>query len=156
MRKSFFAVFHTLLPLTICICLACSTRQQASGACPAIEVSAVADTPADSTRTVALSDSTTIRISRTPLVTSADITGATASRAGDQSIVDFTVTDDAAKRVREFTAGHVGSKLALVVDGKVLGTPRIAGAVAGGYRIDGLNRADAERLADAIGNGCRR
>jgi hypothetical protein len=26
----------------------------------------------------------------------------------------------------------------------------------GGYRIDGFNQADAERLATAINNGCRR
>jgi hypothetical protein len=45
----------------------------------------------------------------------------------------------------------------LVVDGKVHGTPRIAGAVIGnGYRIEGFDRADAERMATAISNGCRR
>jgi hypothetical protein len=42
-----------------------------------------------------------------------------------------------------------------VVDGKVHGTPRIAGANTGGYKIDGFNRADAERLATAITSSCR-
>ena len=50
----------------------------------------------------------------------------------------------------------VGKNLALVVDGKVHGAPRIVGALNGGYRIGGLNRADAERMATAISNGCRR
>ena len=37
------------------------------------------------------------------------------------------------------------------------GTPRIAGAIIGnGYRIDGFDQADAERLATAINSGCRR
>ena len=57
-----------------------------------------------------------------------------------------TSTDDAARRVHDFTKQHVGRNLALVVDGKVHGTPQIAAAVTGNrYRIEGFNRADAER-----------
>jgi hypothetical protein len=48
--------------------------------------------------------------------------------------------------------------MALVVDGKAHGgTPRIAAAIVGNrYQIEGFNRADAERLATAMSNGCRR
>jgi len=154
-RKPTFVIVHTLLSLMICLCLACAPRHEAGALCPAIEMSAVADTQTDSTKTVALNDTTTILMSRTPLVATGDITGATASQSGDQWVVNFTVTDDAAKRVYEYTKQHVGRNLALVVDGKVHGTPRIADAITGGYRIDGFNRADAERLAAAISNGCR-
>jgi len=120
-------------------------------------MSGVADTPTDSSKTVTLNDNTTILISRTPLVATGDITGAAASETDDQWVLNFTVTDDAAKRVHEFTKEHVGGSLALVVDGKVHGTPRIADAIIGNrYRIDGFNRADAERLATAISNDCRR
>jgi preprotein translocase subunit SecD len=120
-------------------------------------MSAVADTQTDSSKTVTLNDTTKILMSRTPLVAIGDITGATASQTGDEWVLNFTVTDDAAKRVHEFSKQHVGRNLALVVDGKVHGTPRIAGAIIGnGYRIGGFNRADAERLATAISNGCRR
>jgi len=156
-RKPTFVIVHTLLSLMICLCLACAPRHEAGALCPAIEMSAVADTQTDSTKTVALNDTATILISRTPLVATSDITGATASQAGDQWVVNFTVTDDAAKRVHEFSKQHVGRNLALVVDGKVHGgTPRIAGAItSNGYEIDGFNRADAERLAAAISNGCR-
>lgn len=156
-RKPRFVIVHTLLSLMICLCLACATRHEAGAPCPAIEMSGVADTQTDSTKTVALNDTTTILMSRTPLVTTGDITGATASQTGDQWVLNFTVTDDAAKRVHEFSKQHIGRDLALVVDGKVHGTPRIASALTGnGYRIDGFNRADAERLATAISNGCRR
>jgi preprotein translocase subunit SecD len=121
-------------------------------------MSAVADAQTDSSKSVTLNDTTTILMSRTPLVTTGDITGATASQSGDQWGVDFTVTDDAAKRVHEFSKQHVGRNLAIAVDGKVHGgTPRIAGAITGNkYRMEGFNRADAERLAAAISNGCRR
>jgi preprotein translocase subunit SecD len=156
-RKPAFAVAYTLLSLLISLCLACATRSEAGVSCPAIEMSAVADTPTDSSKTVTLNDTAPILTSRTPLVATGDITGATASQTNDQWILNFTVTDAAAKRVHEFSKQHVGTNLALVVDGKVHGTPRIAAAIVGNsYRIDGFNQADAERLATAINNGCRR
>jgi preprotein translocase subunit SecD len=156
-RKPPFVIVHTLLSLMICLCLACATTGHEAGApCPAIEMSEVADTQTDSTKTVTLNDTTTILMSRTPLVATGDITGATASEGENKWVLNFTVTDAAAKRVHEYTEQHVGKNMAFVVDGKVYGTPRIAGAVTGGYRIDGFNRADAERLATAISNGCRR
>jgi preprotein translocase subunit SecD len=157
-RKPPFVIVHTLLSLMICLCLACATRHPAGAPCPAIEMSAVADTQTDSSKTATtLNDTTTILMSRTPLVATGDITGATASQAEDGWVLNFTVTDDAAKRVHEFSKQHVGRNLALVVDGKVHGTPRIAGAIIGNrYRIGGFNRADAERMATAISNGCRR
>ena len=156
-RKPLFVIVHTLLSMMICLCLACATRHEAVAPCPAIEMSAVADTPTDSSKTVTLNDTTTILISRTPLVATGDITGATASQSQDQWVLNFAVTDDAAKRVHEFSKQHVGSNLALVVDGKVYGTPRIASAIVGNrYRIEGFNRGDAERMATALSNGCRR
>jgi preprotein translocase subunit SecD len=157
-RKPPFVIVHTLLSLMVCLCLACATTGHEAGApCPAIEMSEVADTQTDSTKTVTVNDTTTILMSRTPLVATGDITGATASLTEDQWVLNFTVTDDAAKRVHEFSKQHVGRNLALVVDGKVHGTPRIAAAIIGNrYRIEGFNRSDAERMATAISNGCRR
>ena len=157
-RKSSFAIVHTLLSLMMCLCLACATPHEAGAPCPVIEMSAVTDTPTDSSKSVALNDTATILISRTPLVATSDITGATASQAGGEWIVNITVTDAAAKRVNEFSKQHVGRNMALVVDGKLRGgTPRIAGAITSNrYEIDGFNRADAERMATAISSGCRR
>jgi preprotein translocase subunit SecD len=157
-RKPLFVNVRTLLSLMmICLCLACATRSDAGAPCPAIEVSAVADKQTDSSKTVTLNDNTTILMSRTPLVATSDITGATASQADGEWTLNFTVADDAAKRVHDFTQQHVGRTLALVVDGKVRGTPRIASAIIGNrYRISELNRTDAERMATAISNGCRR
>jgi preprotein translocase subunit SecD len=156
-RKPRFVIVATLLSLMICLSLACGSRHEAGASCPAIEMSAVADTQTDSSKTVTLNDTTTVLMSRTALVATGDITGATASQTEDQWVLNFTVTDDAAKRVHEFSKQHVGRNLALVVDGKVHGTPRIAAAIIGNrYRIGGFNRADAERLATAISNGCRR
>ncbi|HYC50104.1 MAG TPA: hypothetical protein VEB19_03245 [Gemmatimonadaceae bacterium] len=91
------------------------------------------------------------------MVATGDIISATASEGEDTWALDFTVTDVAAKRVQEVSKQNVGRNLALVVDGKVRGTPRIASAIIGNqYRIDGFDRTDAERMATAISNGCRR
>ena len=156
-RKPAFVIARMLLSLMICLCLACATSQEVSAPCPVIEMSVVADTPTDSSKTVTLNDTTTILISKAPLVTTSDITSATASQTEDQWVLNFTVTDHAAKRVHDVTKQHVGRNLALVVDGQVHGTPRIASAIIGNsYRIDGFNQADAERLATAVSNGCRR
>jgi len=156
-RKPRFVIVHPLLSLMICLSLACAARHEAGAPCPAIEISGVADTQTDSSKTVTLSDNTTILISRTPLVATGDITSATASEGEDKWVLNFTVTDGAATRVHEFSKQNVGRNLALVVDGKVYGTPRIAAAIVGnGYRIGGFNRADAEAMATAISNGCRR
>ena len=156
-RTPAFLIVRTLLSLVICLCLACATGQETRPPCPVIEMSAVVDAQTDSTKSIVLDDTTTILMFRTPLVATGDITGATASAADDRWALNFTVTDGAAKRVHDFTRQHVGGHLALVVDGKVRGTPRIAGAIIGnGYRIDGLDQADAERLATAINSGCRR
>ena len=156
-RKPAFVIIHTLLSLMICLGLACAPRHEAGAPCPAIEMSAVMDTQTDSNKTVTLNDTTKILISQTPLVTTGDITSASASQDAGQWVVNFTVTDEAAKRVHDFTQQHVGKNLAVVVDGKAHSTPRIASAIVGNsYRIDGLDRADAERLATAISNGCRR
>jgi preprotein translocase subunit SecD len=156
-RKPTVVIVHTLFSLLICLSVACVTRHEADVRCPAIEMSAVADTQTDSTKTVTLNDTTTILISRTPLVATGDITGATASHTGDQWVLNVTVTDDAAKRVHDFSEQHVGTQLATLVGGKFHGAPRIAGAIVGNkYQIDGLNRADADQMATAISNGCSR
>jgi preprotein translocase subunit SecD len=158
-RKQFGVTLrNTLVSLMTCLSLACSARQEAVSACPAIEMSAIAAAPSDSTRpAVMLNDTTTIQVSRTPVVTTADITGANASQDGGRWVVNFTVTDDAARRVHDFSQQHVGSHVALVVDGKVHGAPRIAGAITGNsYQIDDFTQADAEQLAAAISSGCRR
>ena len=156
-KQSLGIVRNTLLSLMSCLCLGCASRQDAGAPCPVIEMSVVADRQSDSTRTIPLNDTTTILVSRRPLVTTGDITGAIASPGEDQWAVNFTVTDEAAARVHAFSTQHVGSNMALVADGKIHGTPRISGAIAGNrYRMEGFSRADAERLAASISNGCRR
>jgi preprotein translocase subunit SecD len=157
-RRVPFAAFQKVVLLIICVCVGCGTHADSGVSCPAIEVSAVADAPTVSTRSAVLNDSTKIPLTETPLVTSADITGATASLNGSQWRLNVNVTDEAAKRVHDFSAQHIGRTLALLVDGKVQGTPKIAGTITAKEFLIGefKNREDAERLAAAMRNGCKR
>ncbi len=156
-RRVAFAAFHKVVLPMLGVCLGCGAYAEARVSCPAIEVSAVADAPTDSARSAARNDGTTIPLTRTPLVTGADITGASTSQTADQWSLNVTVTDEAAKRVHDFTAQHIGGTMALLVDGKVQGTPKIVGAVtAKKFLIGQFTQADAERLATAIRNDCRR
>lgn len=156
-RRVPFTTFHNLLMLMICVCLGCGTHPDKSAACPAIEVSAVADVQSDSTRPVVLDDGTKISLTRTPLVTSADITGASASLTEGQWVLNVDVTDEGAKRVQVFSKQNVGRTMAFLVEGKVQSTPRILDPITGkGFLIGRFDQADAERLATAINNGCKR
>jgi len=149
--------FRNLALLMICVCLGCGTPSDQSAACPAIEVSVVADVQSDSTRPVTLNDGTTIHLTRTPLVTSADITGANASLTEGQYVLNVDVTDEGAKRVQVFSKQNVGRTMAFLVDGKVQRTPRIMDPITGkGFLIGVFEQADAERLATAISSGCKR
>lgn len=156
-RKVPFATFHKLVLLMICACLGCGTRPDHNAACPAIEMSAVEEVQSDSTRPVALDDGTKIPLTTTPLVTSADITGANASLTEGQWVLNVDVTDEAAKRVQDFSKQNVGRTMAFLVDGKVHRTPRILDPITGkGFLIGRFEQADAERLATAISSGCKR
>lgn len=155
-RREPFPTFHNLVLLIMCLCLGCGTPPDQNAMCPAIEVSAVADAQSDSTRPVALDDGTTIPLTRTPLLTSADITGANASLTEGQWVLNVDVTDEAARRVQDFSKQNVGRTMAFLVDGKVHRMPRILDPIAGnGFLIGRLEQADAERLATAISNGCK-
>lgn len=156
-RKMPFAMFHNLVLLIMWACLGCRTPPDQSAPCPAIELSAVADAQSDSTRPGFLNDGTTIPLARTSLVTSADISGANASLTEGQWVLNVDVTDEAARRIQAFSKQNVGRTMAFLVDGKVRSTPKILDPITGkGFLIGGFDQADAERLATAITNGCKR
>ena len=146
-----------MVPLTVCLWINCSTLGAQRATCPAIEVSVIADVPSDSNRSIALPDGRQLSLTQTPLLTSADITGAHASLTEGQYVLNVDVTVESAERVRLFSEGNVGRTLAFLVDGKVLRTPTIRDPITGnGFLIGAFERAQAEQLAHAINTGCKR
>ncbi|MEO7042408.1 MAG: hypothetical protein ABI035_09120, partial [Gemmatimonadaceae bacterium] len=99
-----FAAFYQVGLLIVCVCVGCATHADPSVSCPTIEVSAVANAQTDSTGSAARNDGTNVKLAGTPLVTSADITGVSASPTAGQWTLNVNVTDEAAKRVHDFSA----------------------------------------------------
>ena len=155
-RTARFTTSRTLLMLMTCVFLGCGTHPDASATCPAIEIGAVADAPGDSTRPATLDDGKQISLTRTPLITNADITGAKASLTEGQWGLNVDVSEQGAKRVQDFSKQNVGRTMAFLVEGKVHSTPRILDPITGkGFLIGTFDQAEAERLATAINNGCK-
>jgi preprotein translocase subunit SecD len=118
-------------------CFGCGNTAVRSAACPSIEMTSAA--------------------ASTPLMTTADITGAQASQDGSRWVLNLDMTEEASKRVQEFSNGHVGDTVTLLLDGKVRATPRIAGPITGkGFKIDAFDQKTAESLAAVMRDGCRR
>jgi len=150
------APLRQIVLLAVCLWINCSALLAQRAPCPAIEVSVVADVQSDSNRSIALSDGQQIQLAQVPLLTSADVTGAHVSLTEGQYVLNVDVTVEGAKRVRLFSERNVGRTLAFVVDGHVLRTPTIRDPITGnGFLIGAFERAEAERLADAMNTGCR-
>ena len=146
-----------MIPLTVCLSVNCSTPWAQRAKCPAIEVSVVANVPSDSNRSITLSGGRQVFLTQKPLLTSVDITGALASLTEGQYVLNVDLTVESAERVRLFSERNVGRTLAFLVDGQVLRTPTIRDPITGnGVLIGAFDRAQAERLADAINTGCKR
>jgi len=142
--------------LAIVIAGACGRSEPRPETCPSIEVSVVADVPSDADRSAALSHGTRVPLTGTPLVTSIDVTGAHASLTEGQYVLNVEVTADAATRVQLFSEQNVGRTMAFLVDGRVLRTPTIRDPITGnGFLIGAFERAEAERLANALNGACR-
>jgi hypothetical protein len=126
-------------------------------ACPAIEVGIVSQVGQDSNRAASRSDGTRVPLTGAPLLTSADVTGARASLTEGVYVLNVDITPDSGQRMQAFSEGNVGRVMAFIVDGTVKSTPTIKDPILGnGILIGAFERAEAERLADAINTGCRR
>ena len=74
-----------------------------------------------------------------------------------QPTIEFTLTDDGAKRFADVTTANVGRELAIVLDGQLYSAPRInspiingSGEISGDFTIE-----DAEQLATVLQNPLR-
>ncbi len=89
-------------------------------------------------------------VSRTPVVTGPDIRDARAQQGQMPGSWDtgFVLSQDAAKRFSTYTGSHIGQRLAIVLDGKVLEAPEIHGQISDNGVIEGApTQQDAADLA---------
>lgn len=115
-----------------------------------MEVSIVADNTTRSARQVS-SEGKVIPLAEKPLLTMADFTDANVSLTEGQIVLNVSMSAESAKRVRDFTASHVGTKMAFLLNGRVINTPTILDPITGkGFLIGPFTRDEAQKLADSI------
>jgi len=96
-------------------------------------------------------DQTTVRVSDQPLVTTRDISAARAGTAEGSPVLEIDLREAPAARLREFSAEHVGVRLAFIVNGHVRMIVRILDPILGsGFIIDPVTRVEADALAKSL------
>ena len=72
--------------------------------------------------------------------------------AGPGAVLNFKFTDDCAKTFGEYTAKHIGTEMAVVVNGELKSVPRIAAPItAGAGFVGGFDSlAEAESVAESL------
>jgi preprotein translocase subunit SecD len=127
-------------------------------ACQTMEVSIVAGKGAQSSRHGSAPDGTRIPLTGTPLLTIGDFTDANVSVTQSQVVLNVSMSTEAAERVHTFTATHVGTRLAFLVNGRVINTPKILDPITGkGFLIGPFSQSEAQTLSDSINHrdrGC--
>jgi preprotein translocase subunit SecD len=132
------------------VTLAAPATAFAADACPVIEVAAVAPNHA-TTRVVGDQNGKQVSLAP-PLAVLADVTSAAASRADGADGVGFNVRPAAGARLRAYTAAHVGSQLAFVVDGRAR-VVTIRDPIAGdAFWISPMEQGAARMLAGRVNN----
>ena len=89
-------------------------------------------------------------VSRTPVIRGPDLRDARAQQGQMPTSWDtwFALSNDAAKRFSAYTGSHIGQRLAIVLDGKVLEAPVIKGQISDNGVIEGApTEQDASDLA---------
>ena len=95
---------------------------------------------------------TTIHLHESAVVTNIDIQGARVIRGSRSGFdVQLMFTPKGAEKISRATRAHVGKPMAILIDGKVVATPTLRGAVASSALINGeFSRVDAERIANGM------
>jgi preprotein translocase subunit SecD len=139
----------TLPPLAAS--LACSLLSAQVPHCQTLEVSIVAERSDRSTRRISSNDGKSIYLTARPLLTNNDFTHANVSLTEGQFVLNLDMTAEGAQRVQTFTGNNVGKEMALLVNGRLIRTPKIRDSIVGnGFLIGAFGRNEARKLADAI------
>lgn len=122
--------------------------------CPRVELASVLEAPAPGARSLKFDNGPGLDLSAEDLVGPADLTNAYVSVTEGQTVLNLAFRPEAARRVRKFTAGHVGGRIAMLVDGQPMKVVKVLDPIRGdGILIGPLARRDAEALAQRI-NAC--
>jgi hypothetical protein len=119
-----------------------------AGVCQRLEVDGVL--PAGKGAVRVLGPQGPLDVDSPALVAWNEVTGAQAGAEGGQTVVRFTFTPQATQRLAAWTGSHVGSRMAILLDGQVIRLGDISGAITGGIQISGMERAQAVATAAGV------
>jgi len=88
-----------------------------------IEVRPVVEEGGSSSVDMKADDGSVFHVSKAALLTEKDLSDASVTPAGEHSTLNLVLNGSGAKQMTSYTSGHVGAKLAFVVDGELLKVP---------------------------------
>jgi preprotein translocase subunit SecD len=91
-----------------------------------------------------------LHIDKQPVLTQKDFEQAKVVRRNGKTVLQVTLTGSGAALLKEFSSGHVGQKLAVVMGEHVVAAPVIRTAIGQEFEVDGLSKSDAEKFAQLI------
>jgi preprotein translocase subunit SecD len=90
-------------------------------------------------------------LAKTPLLSLKDFKSAEVKGEGDHAVLTVVLRDDAARRMREFTAKNVGRELPFLVDGKFVNAPVVRAPIEHNtFQVAPMDRSLADSVAQTI------
>jgi preprotein translocase subunit SecD len=131
-----------------------ASAMAAPATCAVVEIAEVAAPGSADARELMSMDGTAIAVSRHALVSTADIAAARPALAEGHDVLEIDLSPSSAATLRAFSAAHVGTRLAFVVNGQVRNVARILDPIMGqGLIIDPVSPAEAAALAGCLHGG---
>jgi len=131
--------------------LATAAGNAQAATCPAIEIAVVAHEGEAGARTFGAADGHPLMVRSRPLVSSRDIIDAGVSSAEGATGLDVRVSADAKERVRSYTAGHIGDRLAFIVEGRPKMVLKILDPIVrDGFWLSPMDPDAARKMASAL------
>ena len=141
---------RALVILVMMVGYAMADLQAPSG----LRLAGVEDKKTEQSITLRDSDSgKNLHVLKLSVITIADIKSAKVEKAGNTGLYQLSVElkDDGSKHLRDYTAGHQGKRLAIVVNNRLLAAPVIRAVIEDGHFVVGkMSQDEARTLADAI------
>lgn len=144
--------------IVVSLCLGCfflvAAEKSAEKATVKVEFRRAEKAPAEGlTEAVVAGSKDKVYLHKTAEITNADIDSARATEdAAGKPVVEVTLTEEGARKMRRLTEEHKDKPLAILVDSKVIAAPTVRSTISEkALMISGLSTKDeAEKLAKGI------
>lgn len=92
-----------------------------------------------------------LHIAKLPTLVLSDFSHASVQKKNGRTLLHVTLSDTGALKLGEYSESHLGEHLAILVDHRLMATPKIRLPMHGkAFQIDALERPEAEMIARAI------